>query len=72
MILNQIIKGYNLWPLIHKEFILVQINKGTYGLPQAGYITYEKLKTNMKKEDAFLQVLIQAYLSMNQSLSTSV
>jgi hypothetical protein len=39
LIPQEIIDDYNLVPLIHKDYIYVKINKGMYGLPQAGLLT---------------------------------
>eukprot|EP00978_Attheya_sp_CCMP212_P010371 scaffold25103_cov42-Attheya_sp.AAC.1 len=33
-----IMDQYNLTPLIHNEYVMVEINKGMYGLPQAGIL----------------------------------
>ena len=41
---RRIIELYNLEPLIHKGHVYVRIEKGMYGLPQAGRIAYEHLK----------------------------
>ena len=40
----KIIALYNLEPLIHKGFVYVRIERGMYGLPQAGRIAYDRLK----------------------------
>ena len=38
-----IMTQYNLLPLVHNGFVLVEIRKGMYGLPQDGFIAYERL-----------------------------
>lgn len=40
-------KYYNLLPLLHKDYIYIQVNKGMYGLPQAGILAYTQLKNNL-------------------------
>ena len=34
---------YNLAPLVHNGYIYAEVQKGMYGLPQAGYIANECL-----------------------------
>ena len=43
IILLEIIKEYNLLPLVHNEFIYIRIDKGMYGLSQAGKIAHDAL-----------------------------
>jgi hypothetical protein len=38
-----IMEQYNLAPLVHNGYVLVEIRKGMYGLPQAGIIANERL-----------------------------
>jgi hypothetical protein len=38
-----IIEQYNLTPLIHNGYVMVEINKGMYGLPQAGILANKRL-----------------------------
>jgi len=38
-----IMDQYELWPLVHNGYVLVEIRKGMYGLPQAGILAYERL-----------------------------
>jgi len=40
---DDIIEAYDLAGLIHNGHVLVEINKGMYGLPQAGRIAYDQL-----------------------------
>jgi hypothetical protein len=42
-----IMQQYNLQPLIHNNTVLVEIRKGMYGLPQAGYIANERLARHL-------------------------
>ena len=49
MLPEEIIQEYNLSELFHKGNILARINKGMYGLPQAGRIAYDKLVTHLQK-----------------------
>jgi hypothetical protein len=44
-----IIDEYELEGLIHNGYVLVEINKGMYGLPQAGLIAYERLVLHLAK-----------------------
>jgi hypothetical protein len=43
LIPHTIMEQYNLTPLIHNNHVYVEINKGMYGLPQAGRIANDKL-----------------------------
>jgi hypothetical protein len=43
MIPTVIIDQYNLLPLVHNGYVMVEINKGMYGLPQAGILANERL-----------------------------
>lgn len=38
---EDIMKHYCLHPLIYKDHVYVQVNKGMYGLPQAGILAYK-------------------------------
>jgi hypothetical protein len=38
-----IMEQYKLWPLVHNGFVLVEIRRGIYGLPQAGILDNEQL-----------------------------
>lgn len=38
---------YNLNDIVHHHKVYVQINKGMYGLPQAGHIAFDKLQTTL-------------------------
>ena len=44
-----IMTQYNLLPLVHNGFVLVEIRKGMYGVPQAGLIAYERLVGHLAK-----------------------
>jgi hypothetical protein len=43
MIPQVIIDQYNLLPLVHNGYVMVEINKGMYGLPQAGILANKRL-----------------------------
>jgi hypothetical protein len=43
LIPRAIFDQYNLGPLVHNGYVYVEINKGMYGLPQAGKIANNKL-----------------------------
>jgi hypothetical protein len=43
MIPQTIIEHYNLLPLVHNGFIMTEIRKGIYGLPQAGILAKQLL-----------------------------
>ena len=45
----KIIREYNIIPLVYHGKVLAQINRGMYGLPQAGYIVYNKLIIHLTK-----------------------
>jgi hypothetical protein len=40
---DDVIKQYNLLPLVHNGYVMVEIRKGLYGLPQAAILAYELL-----------------------------
>jgi hypothetical protein len=42
-----IIDQYELLAKAHKGFVLVEISKGMYGLPQAGILAFNQLKTHL-------------------------
>ena len=44
---DDVIAHYNLLPLVQNGFIMVEIRKGLYGLPQAGLLAYELLLTRL-------------------------
>ena len=44
---EEIIQHYNLIKLAHKGFLYMEIQKGMYGLPQAGKISNNKLKLHI-------------------------
>ena len=46
---EEIIQQYNLRDLSHKGFVCMVIQKGMYGLPQAGKIANDKLKLHLAK-----------------------
>jgi hypothetical protein len=43
MVPQVIIDQYNLMPLVHNGYVMVEINKGMYGLPQAGILANQRL-----------------------------
>jgi hypothetical protein len=49
LIPQAIIDQYNLTPLIHNGYVYVEINKGMYGLPQAGRIANDALVPHLAK-----------------------
>jgi hypothetical protein len=46
---QEIIDHYNLLPLLHHGFVYVEINKGMYGLPQAGKLANDLLAQRLAK-----------------------
>ena len=44
---DEIIEQYNLLPLVVNESIYIEIQKGMYGLPQAGKIAYDRLRKHL-------------------------
>jgi len=42
-----IMEQYNLAPLVHNGHVLTEIQKGMYGLPQAGILAYNRLVTHL-------------------------
>ena len=51
MIQEKFIIKYNLYPLVHKGYINVDIWKGMYRLPQSGRITQDCLQKHLSKYD---------------------
>lgn len=49
MVPQEIIDKYNLEPLFRNDIILAKINKGMYGLPQAGRLAYNRLWRHLAK-----------------------
>ena len=48
LIPDEIIVAYNLWNIVDEQgFVHIQINKGMYGLPQAGILAYQLLVTRL-------------------------
>ena len=45
---KQTIEKHNLEALLYKDSVLVEINKGIYGLPQAGKLAQDQLVTHLK------------------------
>lgn len=48
-----ITKHYNLAPIFHNEFLYLNIDKGMYGLKQAGILGWQDLKTHLAKYQFF-------------------
>ena len=46
---DKIIQQYKLQDLEHKGFVYMEIQKGMYGLTQAGKMTNDKLKLHLAK-----------------------
>ena len=44
LILDDFMNEYNLWDKVHNNRVYLRINKGMYGLPQAGKLAHDKLK----------------------------
>jgi hypothetical protein len=53
LIPQEIIDDYNLTPLIYRDYIYVEINKGMYGLPQAGLLANKLLARRLAKYGYF-------------------
>jgi hypothetical protein len=49
LIPDEIIDQYNLHDIAHNGFIYCEIQKGMYGLPQAGKLAHDKLKLHLAK-----------------------
>ena len=47
LIPDEIMKQYNLTELLHKDFIHIEIQKGMYGLPQAGRLANKQLEKHL-------------------------
>ena len=46
---DEIITKYNLMPLVHNGFIMVEIRKGMYGLPQTGILASNRLQKHLRE-----------------------
>ena len=55
---EEIIQQYNLRNLAHNFFVYVEIQKGMYGIPQAGKITNDNLKLHLAKFGYELETII--------------
>jgi hypothetical protein len=53
LIPQEIIDNYKLTPLIYRDYIYVEINKGMYGLPQAGLLANKLLARRLAKYGYF-------------------
>jgi hypothetical protein len=53
LIPQEIIDDYKLTPLIYRDYIFVEINKGMYGLPQAGLLGNKILARRLAKYGYF-------------------
>ena len=49
IIIEEIIQQYNLRNLEHKRVVYMEIQKGMYGIPQAGKFANDKLKLHLEK-----------------------
>ena len=49
----EIIEQYSLRPLIHNDWLYLEISKGMYGLKQAGYLANKNLETHLAKYGYF-------------------
>ena len=50
---EEIIQAYNLHAIVHNGYVYVQINKGMYGLPQAGKLANQLLAKRLAKHGYF-------------------
>jgi hypothetical protein len=53
LIPDEIIAEYNLMPLVHNGYIYIEIQKGMYGLPQAGILANNLLRQRLAKHGYF-------------------
>ena len=51
LIPDEIIQQYNLQDYFHNGYLYCKIQKGLYGLPQAGKLAHDKLKKHLKQFD---------------------
>ena len=49
LIPNEIIEQYNLFDIAENGYIWFKIQKGMYGLPQAGQLAYDQLVQHLRK-----------------------
>lgn len=55
----EVILQYNLEALVFEGFIYMEINRGMYGLPQAGKLANDKLKTHLAKHGFVPSTIVQ-------------
>ena len=46
---DEIFTKYNLMPLVHNWFVMVEIRKGMYGLPQTGILANNRLQKTLAR-----------------------
>ena len=46
---DEIITKYNLMPLVYNGFVMVEIRKGMYGLPQVGILANNRLQKHLRE-----------------------
>ena len=51
LIPSEINRRHKLEPFMHNNSVLFEVNKGTYGLPQAGFLAQQKLVELLAKHD---------------------
>ena len=44
---KEFIEAYNLYPLVHRNHVYMQIERGMYGLPQAGILANKLLRKRL-------------------------
>ena len=53
LIPKEFMDEYNLWPLVYNGFVYCQIDRGMYGLPQAGILANKLLRKRLKPHGYF-------------------
>lgn len=70
LIPQEIIDQYNLQDHFHNGYLYCEIQKGMYGLPQAGKLAHDKLKTHLKKFD-FVPCANMTFMKTGKEICTS-
>jgi hypothetical protein len=67
----EIIVQYTLLPLVHNGYVYMEVQKGMYGLPQAGILANKNLTKHLAPMDTYLPKAPPAYGSTTPSRSLS-
>jgi hypothetical protein len=69
---QEIIEAYNIMPLVHNGHVYIEIQRGMYGLPQAGIIANQLLTDDFYHEATINAATHPAYGAINGDPSSSL